>query len=425
MSTSNTLRSRVSRETRQLLIAALVALLALWVLARIRYPGQAASPNPLPSLLSQLSSVPRFANLASEIAELQARLSNSWLAIPVAADASTEEGTRRVTAMRLRNDQAILLLRSGDQLPNDANTIAADRATGLTVIRADAESQPAGIPPWMPQSLDTPRYLMATVSTPAGVSLRPVLVGSLLQMRSPAWPGPIWVVPEGTDLAASAFVFTTSGEVAGLVVREPLGLAIVPWDIVIAEASRIVTVERTHAIDLRVEVRSLTSALMRATGAAQGVVVAWVDPAGPMAKRLAVGDVIEGLNSTPILHARDWEVASSRLPAGDATVRVRRQGKVIDVAVKLPLADTAVAGTSLGLRTTDVPGVGTTIVRVDPGSAASRARLQEGDLVTLAGSITTPTGAQLASAFRNARTGEALMLAITRGRTHLVVGLVK
>ena len=55
--TSNTLRSRVSRETRQLLIAALVALLALWVLARIRFPGQPVSPNPIPSLLSQLSSV--------------------------------------------------------------------------------------------------------------------------------------------------------------------------------------------------------------------------------------------------------------------------------------------------------------------------------------------------------------------------------
>ena len=68
MSTSNTLRSRVSRETRQLLIAALIALLALWVLARIRFPGQPVNPNPIPSLLSQLSSVPRFANLAGRIA---------------------------------------------------------------------------------------------------------------------------------------------------------------------------------------------------------------------------------------------------------------------------------------------------------------------------------------------------------------------
>ena len=60
MSTSNILRSRVSRETRQLLIAALVAVVALWLLARIRFPGAPATPNPIPSLLSQLSVAPRL-----------------------------------------------------------------------------------------------------------------------------------------------------------------------------------------------------------------------------------------------------------------------------------------------------------------------------------------------------------------------------
>ncbi len=426
MSTSNTLRSRVSRETRQLLIAALVALLALWVLARIRFPGQPASPNPIPSLLSQLSSVPRFANLASEIAELQGRLANSWLAIPIAAaDDTAEDGPRRRTAMRLGNGRAIVLLRSGDQLPNDADIVAADRVTGLAVIRADSESTPAGIPPWMPQSLDNPRYLMATVGNSVGVSLRPVLVGSLVEVRSSAWPGAIWGVPEGTDLAASAFVFTTSGEIAGLVVREPVGLAIVPWDIVVAEANRILSLERRVAVDLGIEVRPLTSALTRATGATQGVVVAWVDSRGPMAKRLAVGDVIEGLNAQPIVHTRDWEVASGRLHAGDATLRVRRKGKTLDLTVNLPVAEIPAPTTSLGLTLRNIPGVGATILRVEPRSAASLARLQEGDLITLAGDITAPTVAQVGEVFRSAEVGEAIMLAITRGRAHLVVGLVK
>jgi hypothetical protein len=424
--TSNSLRSRVSRETRQLLIAALVALLALWVLARIRFPGQPVSPNPIPSLLSQLSSVPRFANLAREIAELRSRLANSWMSISVsAADDTTEDGPRRVTAMRLGRDQAIVLLRTGDRLPNDADLVASDRVTGLSVIRAGSDSAPAGIPPWRPQSLDDPRYLMATVSTSTGVSLRPVLVGSLLEVRSPAWPGPIWAVPEGTDLSPSSFVFTTSGEIAGLVVREPVGLAIVPWEILVAEANRVLNLEHTSAVDLRTEVRPLTAALLRATGATQGVVVAWVDSRGPLAKRLAVGDVIEALNGQPILHTRDWQVASSRLRAGDATLRVRRQGKILDLAVNLPVADLSTATTSLGLRMRGVPGVGTTILRIEPRSAASLVRLQEGDLITLAGTITAPTPAQINDVFRSARTGEAIMLAITRGRTHLVVGLVK
>src|SRR5687768_17341209 len=111
MSTSNTLRGRVSRETRQLLTAALVALLALFVLARIRFPGPPSSPNPIPTLLSQLSPAPRFANLAGEIAELQSRLAGSWLSTPVTASHEFgETGPRLLTAMRLQRNTAVTLL---------------------------------------------------------------------------------------------------------------------------------------------------------------------------------------------------------------------------------------------------------------------------------------------------------------------------
>ena len=427
MLTSTTLRSRVSRETRQLLIAALVALLALWVLARIRFPGQPPSPNPIPSLLPQLSVAPRFANLAGEIAELQRRLASAWLAIPVSAtDTTTENGSRHLTAMRLSNDTAVILLRSGDRMQNDQDLIATDRVTGLAIVRADDTPSRAEIARWMPPGLDGPRYLMATIGTPAGVSLRPVLVGALHEIESPAWPGPIWSVPEGTDLAASAFVFTTSGEIAGLVAREPPGLAIIPWDIVLAEATRILDRGRAPAPDLRVEVRPLTPALTQATGAARGVVVAWVDPRGPMAKQIAVGDVVQSINAQAIAHVRDWEVTTGRLTAGSATFGVRRRGKAMEIGVTLPAAGGAsTETTSLGLRMRDVPGVGTTILRIDPRSAANAARLQEGDIITLAGDVTAPTAAQIGDAFRSARTGEAIMLAVTRGRTHLVVGLVK
>jgi PDZ domain-containing protein len=426
MLTSTTLRPRVSRETRQLLLAALIALLALWVLARIRFPGQPPSPNPIPSLLPQLSVAPRFANLAGEIAELQRRFGTAWLAIPVSAtDSTIENGARHLTAMRLSNDTAVMLLRSGDRMQNDHDLFATDRVTGLAIVRADETPSRAEIARWMPPGLDGPRYLMATIGTPAGVSLRPVLVGALHEIESPAWPGPIWSVPEGTDLAASAFVFTTSGEIAGLVAREPPGLAIIPWDIVLAEATRILERGRAPALDLGVEVRPLTPALTQATGAARGVVVAWVDPRGPMARQIAVGDVVQSINAQAITHVRDWEVTTGRLTAGNATFGVRRRGKSMEIGVTLAAAGTSTVTVSLGLRMRDVPGVGTTILRIDPRSAANAARLQEGDIITLAGDITAPTAAQIGDAFRSARTGEAIMLAITRGRTHLVVGLVK
>jgi S1-C subfamily serine protease len=104
---------------------------------------------------------------------------------------------------------------------------------------------------------------------------------------------------------------------------------------------------------------------------------------------------------------------------------VRRRGKPLDVQFALPATSSAETVNSLGLGMKSVPGVGTTVVRIDPRSAASAARLQEGDIITLVGHITAPTAAQIGDAFRSARTGEAIMLALTRGRTHLVVGLVK
>jgi len=424
---SNTLRSRVSRETRQLLIAALVALVALWVLARIRFPGQAPSANiPIPSLLSQLSAAPRFANLAGEIADLQARLSSAWMAIPVSGtDESIASEPRYLTAMRLESGAAVMLLRSADRIANEKDLLAFDPVTGLAVIRAPGGAPAIETPQWMPPSLDTPRYLMATVGTPAGVSLRPVLVGSLHESSSAAWAGPVWSIPEGTDLSPSSFVFTTAGEIAGLVVREPTGLVVIPWDIVTAEAKRIRDPSRAPAADMRIEVRPLTPALARATGANQGVVVAWVDPRGPAGGLVNVGDVVESLNARPIAHTRDWEVASSRLPTGSATLRVRRRGSVTTVNLTLPEITPSTETAALGLRMRDVPGVGVAVMGVEPRSAASLARLQDGDIITLAGEITAPTTEEIGEAFKSIRPGDAMMLAITRGRTHLVVGLVK
>lgn len=426
MSTSHAFHGRISRETRQLLAAALIALVALWVLARIRFPGQSPSPNPIPSLLSQLASAPRFANLAGEITELQGRLSTSWLTVAASGtEDGLDSGARQLTAMRLRSNAAVVLVRGGDRLSTQGEIIATDRVTGLAIVRTAEDAAPVGVPPWMPQSLKSPQYFMATVGTPAGVSLRPVLVASMHEAHSPAWSGAIWSVPEGTDLAPSSFVFTTSGEIAGLVVREPTGLAIVPWEVVREEATRIIDGERNPAVDLRMEVRALTPALAKATGANQGVVVAWVDSRGPAAKHILVGDVIVSVNARSITDTRDWEVASSRLPVGPVTMHVRRRGKPLDVQFTAPAATTSPGAAALGLTMRRVPGVGATVVRIDPRSAASTARLQEGDIITLVGQITAPTAAQIGDAFRSARTGEAIMLAITRGQTYLVVGLVK
>ena len=60
-------RPKVSRETRRLLTAVLIAILAIWILARIRFPEEQATPNPVAPLLGQLAPRYRFADLASDL----------------------------------------------------------------------------------------------------------------------------------------------------------------------------------------------------------------------------------------------------------------------------------------------------------------------------------------------------------------------
>lgn len=426
MPTPNRLRSHVSRETRQLLLTALLAIVALLVLARIRFPGQPPSPNPIPSLLSQISAAPRFESLAGEITELQGRLSGLWVSVPVSSpDDSIESAARQVAAIRFRADAALTVLRTGDRPFEEADILARDRVTGLTVIRSEATTAHADVPRWIPAGLANPRYMMATIASPAGVSLRPVLIGALREVRSPAWPDAIWSVPEGTDLASSTFVFTTTGDIAGVVVREPAGLAIVPWDIALAEVMRMLDANDVASTNLRIDVRPLTPVLERATGAARGVVVAWVDPRGPAAGLVAMGDVIESINGQSIDQPRDWEVASSRVAKSPAVLRVHRGESSIQVSVPVTSANVSVATASLGLTMRNVSGVGAAIVDVGIPSAAAVAGLKEGDVITLAGNVHAPTSAQVSRVFRTAGTGEAILIGVTRGESHLVVGLVK
>jgi hypothetical protein len=429
--TTDPTRRRISRETRQLLTAAILALAALWALARIRYPDGPPTPNPIPSLLSQLSPMPRFSNLAGEIEDLQSRLSPSWIATHVSVS-SGDSGDARVlplAALRLRDDAAVVVLADNARLADHDSVIAADRASGLTLLRtsgAASGAAPGSVPaPWAPASLGSPHYLMATSASPAGISLTPVLVGSLHPVQSAAWSGPIWVVPAGTALDTGAFLFTPGGELAGVAALEPAGTVIVPGNVVLADAMRLLERGSASGVDVPIEVQLLTPTLAKATGARTGVVVAWVDPGGAASAQLKVGDVIEAVDGQPVASVRDWDILTRRLSTPSVTLRIWRRGGIIDLPLSLPAPEAEAPAPAIGLTMRDLPGVGSSVLEVVRGSAADRARLLAGDVITLAGDVGAPTPEHIRSAFAAAKPGEPILLALTRGRSHVVVALVK
>lgn len=416
-------RPRVAPETRRLLIAAGIALATLWGLARIRFPDTPVTSSPVPPLLAQLSPPPTFEQLASEVARVRDDVGD----VLVTIDGVNGETSPPVVAMRLRRGLAVAILPAASRSLSPAvrdDIAARDPATGLTLVRVQDDQNPQPLPAWTPQNTDDPQFLLATdPSTDGEPTFVPVFVSMLRAEPSRAWRESIWRLPDDARVAPGAFVFTTHGELAGVIVHDGAGNAIVPADVLRAAATGLIDAPPEGGGWLGIDVGPLTPSLAHATGAAGGVIVSWVDPKGPAAGAVAPGDVIEAVESDVIRTPGQWEVATARLTPGTTLhVRIRSNGSESDVMLTTAPAP-APPAPSLGLRLTRVPQTGSRVTAVDPGSAAARAGLQAGDVITRAGTFLAASPADIRRAYRESTPEHPIVLAVTRGAEHHVVAL--
>lgn len=428
-------RPRVSRETRLLFITVLISIVTLWVLARIRFPDRPATPNPVPPLLTQLAVRPRFEDLALAVAELESRLAPSLLALEL--DEPPPFGDQPafaqdvIPALRIRDDVVVTLLKTASGVasaPRPANLtlLARDPASGLAVIRVPTAPAPV-LTVWSPQRMQYPRYLIVSDVSRQGTSLRPIFVGSLYPAASSMWSDSIWAAPAHTDLATGALVFSTEGRLAGLAIEHAGRPAILPAEALIRAADRLLREGSRNGGWLGVEVQELTPAVALAAGASGGVMVTWVDPRGAAAEKLAVTDVIETIGDEVVAGLEHWEARLARLAAGDSLVlRVRRRGEVREIQLTAGGAPPTLSEAHLlGLTMRAVPRIGVEVVRVDPGSAAARAGIEAGDVMTLIGEIERPTPAQVTRAFQATPEDRPLLVGVTRGDRRRVLALGK
>lgn len=426
METSRPYRPRVSRETRWLLIAGVMALAALWLLARIKFPDRPVTPNPVPSVLSQFAGVPKYNDLAGEVAQLQARLQPSLLALDVPPAVGALQPSRRTAAIGLRDDLAVTLIPPGSsrQRWNDAPIVARDAASGLAVVRLPMPVSSAPPVPWTLRQPQQPRYFVASDVSPEGVSLRPAFVGSLHPIESPLWAEPLWAVPERADLAAGSFLFTSNAELAGLVITYRQGLAIVPGATVLAEAERLLSAPPGPPGELGLEVQDLTPPVASVTAASVGVVVTWVHPDGASSGHLMAGDVIEAVDGRALATGQQWDVRMARLSVGEGlSLRVRRGGGIRGVALVANAPAAQPAGRSLGVTLRARPKIGAEVVRIEGESAADRAGLTLGDVITLVSNVPAPTPEQVTRSYTALGQGERVLVAVTRGDAHFVTTL--
>ena len=425
----NVARPRVSRETRMLLSIALISVGVLWILARFRFPDRPAEPNPVAPVLSQLGRQSALEDVAATISDLTPRVA-AWLVV-VEASAPPLEGPGRVRpALRLRDDLAITWLGDLTRVLGDAAHLAVpvearDPASGLAVVRVAAADVPE-LSNWIPRRVENPRYVLAADVSSQGMSLRPVFLGALYPVASPVWePAVLWTVPGTIGLEAGTFLFSTGGALVGLVIEREERLTIVPGETLIATANRLLLEGNKLVGWLGVEVLALSPALAAATGASRGVVVTWVAPEGPADGKLRVGDVVETVDDYALETPEHWLARSVRLLPGDMVrLRVRRDHMVREFSVTAGPSTPSTA-LELGVDMRELRGTGTEVVHVRAGSAAARAGMVAGDIVTSIGGIDAPAPTVVSRTFAKSSQERPLLVAVIRNGARRILVLRK
>ncbi len=405
-------RPRITRETRLLLLTIGVSVAALLLLARFRFPAQTPIVNPAPLPLERLAARATYDELATIMAQLQARVQPGMVVLHVApavagADAATGM-PQYVPAIRVGEQLALAWLGSDAQVQGLAGSetavpvvLSRDRLRRLALVRVPPAAE---VPAWLREQSPTPRvpgYFAVAEGGHGGVALRPLYLARLDALSDPRWPRPLLLMGGEVDAAPGSFVFTLEGRLVGLVIRDQGMRIIVPPGMLEQSVTRLNQGETSAPGHLGIAVQALSPALVVATGAQQGVVVSQVATDGPAAAALRVGDVIQTLDGEPTYSLEAFEYRLSTIPAGMvATIGFIRRGKAQTAGVTAePRAPQTAAGTppatgGLGLTLRAAPTVGTQVLHVKPQSAGARAGLQAGDFITSLDAIRTPTPAQ-------------------------------
>ena len=423
------LRPSVSRETRLLLTIVAVSLALLWVLARIRFPGRAATPNPVPPVLAQLAPPSAFDDIASTVGQLAPRLGALISTIVVSTENGPGPQSAAAQALRIRDGLAVALIDERDTPRTAEGTAieiaARDPATKLTLLRMPPDDN-AAADIWSSRGPQSPRFFIVSDLSLGGVSLRPVFIGALNSVASPRWSGTLWAVPYGTELRAGTFLFTVAGEFAGIAVPHESSLVIVPGDVLINAVDRLLRQPRSNPAAIGVDVQALSPTLATSLKAKSGVVVTWVDPAGPAAGIVSPMDVVDRVNGNAVTSPDQWEAQVLGLSDGNAAVLdVHREGEMQQVRVIARGKSASANDAALGLTLRTIPRIGAEVVHVLPRSAAARAGIQAGDVITRAGDVDTPSAAHVSRLFVTESQGGSLVVALTRDQDHRVLAINK
>jgi serine protease Do len=442
--------SGFSRETRLLAATIGVSLVVLLVLSRFRFPEvspdsrEGASAQPLARLAARAA----FDDLSLAVRELSGRVSGSLIVVratrvgTATGQLAPATGTQLLPALRVRDDAALVLTGEGAivdaviGVPGPVAVLARDPVRGLTLVRVPPVSAPVLTVREGQQPLAAPGYVAVVEASEAGTSLRPIFVGRSDLLGDPRWDAPLLSVGRGAAADIGAPVFSLDGRLAGLVTSADGEPAIIPASVVLAAVDVLLKNGAPVPGDIGVVAQALDPLLQAATGVSFGAAIAAVRADGPAAQSFTPGDVVTAVNGQPIRspHALRLRVARAA-PGTTLALTVRRDGGVFTAPVTVrPRPATEVAQTpsrgsstptdrTLGLTMRPLPGRGSEVSRVQPGSAAEAAGLGAGDVIVSVARTRAPAPEALVAAFTALPAGSVLFLTVERDAQPRLVAL--
>ena len=416
------------RETRLLLATIAVSVGMLLLLARFRFPEEAArqTVEPAPAPLERLAARATYDELAGIMADLERRI----LPAVVTLGGQGDGAPMYVPAIRMTPDRAVGLMPgewrvTAAQFTQVPTILLRDAVRGLVVIEPPPDGNAA---PAVPATAGRPgpRYVAVVEAAAGAPAVRPVYVGRIDPVTDPRWSDPLLSVSAVQQtISPGAAVFSLEGAFIGLATVAGGRVTIVPAATLRNAVVSAPAASATRA-DLPLDVQPLTADLAKAAGATEGVMVSYVkDPALP----IQTGDVIQAIDGRKVTSVGGYQaVVQSRTPGEPVKLEIVRRGTGQVVAVTPVAADiapSAAGKTAFGAALRPVPDIGVEVVTVEPGAPAHRAGIRRGDLIIAIDGVERPEPAAVIRQFRAASAGTSLLLTIRRNGNHRVVAMEK
>lgn len=249
--------ARSGRETRLLALVIVIAIAALMLLARFRFPGVSERPPvaPPPSPIDRIASRPTYLELGSSISALAERLAPSFIVVETAivppAPAGNGRRTRppgatsspvavaqspsmRLAALRISSDRALVHLPANARVISVAGLddtrpeVVADPAREVGLVRVPIAAEASSLLAAGAGPISSFGYVAVIEGARGGPTARPVFIGRLDEIADPEWSAPIAIIGGGTDITPGAQIFSLDGRFAGMAIRTTHGMAIVP-----------------------------------------------------------------------------------------------------------------------------------------------------------------------------------------------------